>query len=425
MTTDVPTVIPAEAESASGPARPGRQFAKLWCASGASALGEGVTLAAAPLLASRFTDDPRLIAGVSMALTLPYALFGIPAGVIVDRVDRRRTMARIDLFRGCLVAVFTLSLAVGLGSLWTLYVCLFLIGSCETVFRNAAQTLVPAVVPENLLVTANGRIMGSEKVANQFVGPLVGSSLFVLAAALPFGVNAATFFTSAFLLSRLRTRPGGETRPAVGGGGPRHLLTEMAAGLRWLFAHRVLRSLSLTAGAINVVYTGALAVLVVYAHRELGLSDVGYGVLVACQAVGAVAAAKLSPVLVRRAGHGWTLVCVGAGIGCSNLVMWLLPSVWAVGAALAVGACASVTWDIVAVVLRQTQVPKELQGRVNSVYRLFAWGALPVGAGLAGVVSKSHGTPAVYALGVGVMSLVTLWLAFGVRKWLKGASSDG
>ncbi|GAA2198539.1 MFS transporter [Streptomyces bangladeshensis] len=393
----------------------GRQFARLWGASAASAIGEGVSLAAAPLLASTLTDDPRLIAGVSVALTLPYALFGIPAGVLVDRADRRRTMTYIDLFRGCLVTLFVLSVSFGLGNLWALYLCFFLIGTCETFFRNAAQILVPSVVREEHLVTANGRIMSSETVGSQFVGPLIGSSLFVLAPAVPFAVNAATFFTSATLLSRLRTLPGEpESTPAVKER-PR-LLTDMATGLRWLFRHRLLRSLSLTAGAINVVYTGALAVLVVHAHRTLGLSDFGYGVLVACQAVGAVTAARLSAPLVARIGKGWALVCVVTAIGCSNLVIWLVPSAWAVGLALALGACATVTWNVVTVVLRQTLVPKDLQGRVNSIYRLFAWGALPIGAALAGVVSKSQGTPAVYALGVGVMALVALRLAFGVRK---------
>ncbi|GAB7183890.1 macrolide efflux protein A [Kitasatospora sp. Ki12] len=393
----------------------GRQFTTLWTAASSSSIGEGVSMAAAPLMASTFTDDPRLIAGVSMALTLPYALFGIPAGVLVDRVDRRRTMVRIDLFRGCLITGFVLSVALGFGSLWALYACFFLIGTCETFFRNAAQILVPSVVPEKHLVAANGRIMGSETVGNQFVGPLIGSSLFLLAPAVPFGVNAATFFASAFLLTRLRL-PQGDHRPRPAAGRPR-LITDMATGLRWLFANRLLRTLSFTAGAINLVYTGALAVLVVYAHRELGLSDLGYGGLVACQAVGAISAAKLSPSLVRRIGNGWALVSVVTAIGCSNLVIWLVPRVWAVGAALALGACASVTWNTVAVVLRQTLVPKDLQGRVNSIYRLFAWGALPLGAGLAGVVSKSHGTPAVYALGVGLMAVVAIRLAFGLRTW--------
>jgi MFS family permease len=400
----------------SAPVRLGRQFTKFWCASATSASGMGVSLAAAPLLASRLTDDPRLIAGVSMALTMPYALFGIPAGVVVDRVDRRRTMARLDLFRGCLVSLLVLSIAVGMVHLWILYTAFFVIGTCETVYRNAAQTMVPSVVSGERLVLANGRIMSSEMVANQFLGPLLGSALFVLAPAAPFGYNVVTFLVASFLLGRLSLLPGEEPAGSAHQDRPR-LLTDMATGLRWMFRHRLLRSLSLTAAAINLVYTGAMAVFVVYAHNVLGLSDLGYGVLVACQAVGAVTASQVSPRLVSRVGNGPTLVCVVAAIGCSNLVLWQVPTIWAVGAALAVASCACVTWNIVAVVLRQTLVPRDLQGRVNSIYRLFAWGALPIGAALAGAVSKSYGTPSVYALGVGVMALVTVCMVFGTRRW--------
>lgn len=138
--------------------------------------------------------------------------------------------------------------------------------------------------------------------------------------------------------------------------------------------------------------------------------------LVACQAVGAISAVKLAPPLVGRMGNGQALVSVVAAIGCSNLIIWLVRTAWAVGFALALGACATMTWNIVTVVLRQTLVPKELQGRVNSSYRLFAWGALPIGAGLAGVISKRHGTPAVYALGVGYMAVVAVHLTFGAES---------
>ncbi|MFG2222712.1 MFS transporter [Streptomyces sp. NPDC048644] len=402
--------------------RLGREFGKLWTASSTSAIGDGISLTAAPLIASTLTDDPRLIAGVTMALTLPYALFGIPAGVLADRVDLRRSMARIDFFRGAMVLVFALSVAFDWASLGVMYGCFFLIGTCETFFRNASQILVPSVVAEEQLVDANGRLLGAQTAANQFVGPLVGSALFVLAPAVPFGLDAVTFFVSAVLLTRLRTTtPHDHVTPAKRPG----LLADMTTGARWLMRHRLLRNLSLTAGAINLVYTGSLAVLVVYAHKVLGLGDLGYGVLLACQAIGAVAAAKLSPLLVRRIGGEWTLVCVVATMAVGDAVIWQTSTVWVVGCALALGACASITWDVVVVVLRQTVIPKPLQGRVNSIYRLFAWGAMPVGAGLAGVVSKGLGATAVYGLGAAVMAVVAVRLVLGARRhWFADAQAQ-
>jgi MFS family permease len=403
----------------------GREFGKLWTASTTSAIGDGISLTAAPLMASALTDDPRLIAGVTMALTLPYALFGIPAGVLVDRVDLRRAMTGIDFFRGAAVLAFSLSVALGWANLYALYVCFFLIGSCETFFRNASQVLVPSVVPGRLLVEANGRILASQTASNQFVGPLVGSALFGLAAAVPFGIDAATFFVSASLLMGLRMAkpPGGPAAPAATA--RPGLLADMATCARWLLHHRLLRNLAIVAGTINLVQTGGMAVLVVHVHTRLGLGDFGYGLLLACQAAGAVVAARVSALLARRIGAAWALVGVAACLGLGNAVIWLVPAGWAVGLALAMAACAGVTWDVVVVVLRQTLIPKELQGRVNSVYRLLAWGAMPVGAGLAGVVSQEFGTPKVFAIGAAIMALVAGRLVLAARdSWLSTAGAE-
>jgi MFS family permease len=405
--------------------RLGREFSKLWIASSVSAIGDGTSLTAAPLLASTLTSDPRAIAGVTVALTLPYVLFGIPAGVLADRVDLRRSMARIDFFRCTLLVLFALSVAFGRARLPLMYACFFLIGTGETFFRNAAQILVPFVVRERHLVEANGLLMGAQQAGNRFVGPLLGSALFVLAPAVPFGFDAATFLLSAALLTWLRTAvPTRGSDAAVHAQRP-GLLADMATGARWLIRHRVLRNLALASGAINLVSTGGLAVLVVYTHRVLGLGNLGYGVLLACQAIGAIAAARLAPVVVERIGAARTLVAVVAAFGTGSFAIWLLSSSWAVGFALALSACANVTWDVVVVVLRQTVIPRPLQGRVNAVYRLVSWGAMPIGAGLAGVVSKSLGVSAVYGLGAVAMAAVAVPLALGARRrWLDGLRVD-
>lgn len=398
----------------------GREFTKLWTASTFSAVGDGMSLTAAPLLATTLTDDPRAIAAVTMALTVPYAVFGIPAGVLADRVDLRRAMAGIDFFRTALILTLSLSVALGMDGLPPLYGCFFLIGTCETFFRNASQILVPSFVPPRLLIVANGRLLGAQTAGNQFVGPLVGAALFALAPAVPFAADSATFLVSAVLLTRLRAAGAapGPRAPASRTG----LLTDMAAGVRWLLHHRLLRNLSLTAGAINLVYTGTLAVLVVHARTVLGLHALGYGMLLACQAAGAVLAAQTTPKAVRRVGGAWTLVCVALGMAAADVAVWLAGSAWVVGAALAVGACAATAWDVVVVVQRQTLIPEQLQGRVNSLYRLVAWGAMPIGAGLAGLIAHSSGTPAVYALGALVLTLVAARLVLGARRqWFSDA----
>ncbi|MBP2705469.1 MFS transporter [Microbispora sp. RL4-1S] len=400
--------------------RLGGAYSRLWVASSLSAVGDGMTLTAGPLVAASFTSDPRLVAGVTMALTLPYVLLGLPAGVLVDRVRLRPAMAGIDFVRAAAVGTLAVVLVTGHASLVLLYLVFFLIGAGETFFRNASQVLVPSLVPGPLLVEANARMMAAQTAGNQFVGPLVGSAFFAFAAALPFGIDATTFLLSAVLLTsiRLASAPGAVAAPVTPDPARRRpsLLADLPTGARWLARHRLLRNLALVAAMANLAQTGGLAVLVVHSHEVLHLGDFGYGVILACQAAGAVLAARIAPRFVRWIGGERVLVGVACAMGCGNVLAWLIPQGWAVGLALALVACAGVTWDVVVVVLRQTLVPVDLQGRVNSVYRLVAWGAMPLGAGLAGLVAHAWGTTAVFGLSALIMAGLAVRLAAGARS---------
>jgi MFS family permease len=402
--------------------RLGRDFGKLWTAAACSGVGDGIALTAAPLAVSRITSDPRLIAGVTISLTLPYVLFGIPAGVLVDRLDRRRAMVRIDFIRFTVLVIFAISLLVSHTHLLLLYACFFVIGSGETYFRNASQAIVPALVPHPALMKANGRLIATQDATTQFVGPLAGAALFLLSPWVPFGVDALTFLVSAVLLTKVRVaRPHqyDAPRPRPDDAVWRSLLGDMGTGARWLWRHTLLRNLAAMAGALNFVSAGAMAVLVVYAHRTLGLGDFGYGTLLAAQAVGALLAAPFAPALARRIGRDYALVIVAVAHGSACLVLWLIPSWWTAVAAFLVAACGSVTWDVVVVALRQTLIPDQLQGRVNSVYRLVAWGAIPLGAATAGVVSHALGPPAVYGFGAALMFTIALRVLRGARRrWI-------
>jgi MFS family permease len=428
LSKEIPDAAVGAPEAAGATAAPekerfGRGFLQLWTSSTSSAIGDGVALAAAPLMASTLTSDPRLIAGVTTALTLPYAILGLPVGVLVDRLDRRRTMAIIDFIRGCVLIGFTLIVATGHTRLVELYACFFLVGAFDTFFRNATQAITPWVVPRSLLVAANARLEAAETTANQFLGPLCGTAMFVAARALPFGLDAASFFVSSLMLSRLRLLTPESARP-LGADGTRQpilsgVIGDIGVGIRWLWHHKLLLNLNVISGLSNLVLSGAMAVLVVYTHRVLGLGDFGYGVLLACEAVGAVAASRLSLSLVKRIGREWTLVLVGLIQFIAFLVLWLSSSRWSAGAALMISGYGTVTFNIVVLVLRQTLIPHELQGRVNSMYRLVSWGSIPIGASLAGLISYSLGPPRVYAAGAAVILLVTLRLILGARRhWI-------
>lgn len=394
--------------------RLGRDFSRLWWADAVSSIGDGVTLAAAPLLATRLTDDPRLIGAASVAFTAPFVLFGIPAGLLVDRLDIRRTMMWVDVVRAGLLAVLAAGIVGGWGGLPLLYLCMFLLGTGDVFCRNAAQVLVPFITPKSGLAVANARIMAAQEAGAGFVGPLVGALLFGVAVALPFGVDAATFLCSAVLLSRIRYRRPATAPPATAG-----VLSEMLAGARWLWRHSLLRSLALLSCLINLAGNAMLAVLVVHAAKVLHLSPFGYGVMLSCQAAGAVLASRFAPLLTKRLGREGALLATAVLIATSELVLATVPSPYAAGAALALFACGTVTWNVVVVVLRQTLIPAHLLGRANSVYRLIAWGGLPIGAAAGGLLAAEAGTSAVFGAGAAAMAVVAVALLLGARRrWI-------
>ena len=229
----------------------GGRFAKLWSASAVSNLGDGVDAVALPLLAESLTRDPLLFAGVAVAQRLPWLLFSLQAGAIADRVDRRRLMAIVNAARAGLLAVFGVAVLLDAASIWLLYGVGFLLGVAETLFDNAAQSILPALVPRPALERANGRLMAAETVTNQFVGPPLGGALFSVAAAAPILLDAGTFAVSAGLIAWISgVYVTGRDTAAAAGPRPR-MRTEIAEGLRWLAGHRLLRTPGRPAGPVQ------------------------------------------------------------------------------------------------------------------------------------------------------------------------------
>jgi MFS family permease len=254
----------------------GPEYRKLWAASAVSNLGDGITLVAGPLLAASLTRDPALVAGLTFAQRLPWLLFSLLSGALVDRLDRRRLMAAVDLFRTVVVGVLGVAVMLGWASLPLVYVAFFLLGTAETLFANASIAIMPAVVPKECLERANGRLFAAELSANEFAGPPLGGALFAVAAALPFLVDAGTFAASAAMLLALRGRF--RVAPAEGPAG-KTIAAEIAEGIAWLLRHRLLLVLAIMLGAGNLTFSATFSVLVLFAQDVLGLGSVGYGVL--------------------------------------------------------------------------------------------------------------------------------------------------
>jgi hypothetical protein len=245
----------------------------LWTANAVSNLGDGVTLVAGPLLAASLTRDPRLVAGLAVAQRLPWLLFSLLSGALVDRLDRRLLMVRVDAVRCVVVGLLGVAVLADVATLPLLYVVFFALGTAETLFDNAAVSILPAVVPREQLARANGRLLGVQMVANELVAPPLGGLLFATAAAVPFLLDAGSFAAAAALVAAMSGRFRVE-RPE--GSAATTLRDEIAEGVRWLARNRLLRILAIAIALMNLTLSATLSISVLYAQERLGLGSVGY-----------------------------------------------------------------------------------------------------------------------------------------------------
>jgi MFS family permease len=374
----------------------GRDYQRLFFASTISNLGDGVFLVALPLLAARLTRDEVQISLVTAALALPWLVLSLPIGAIIDRADRKRVLVIADLFRGSVIGAMTIVTATDHIEIWHLWIVALGLGVAEVFFDNASQAIVPAVVPPELFEKANGRRYAGEIAANIFVGTPLGAVLFTVAIAIPFGVDAASYFLAVLLILPIR----GSFR-ATEKGAPRttSLRQETKEGLSWLWGHPLLRTMAISLGLSNLGFHMAQAVFVLFAQERLGISERGFGLLLGIMGIGAIAGALLGERISAKVGPSFaikaalsTWVVTMAGTG-------LILVTWFVVVMAFLESMAATVWNVVTVSLRQLIVPAHLFGRVNSVYRWFGWGTLSIGAVIGGQVAHHWGLRAPYLVG--------------------------
>ena len=405
--------------SRAAPAAPrlSRDYWRLWWANAISSTGDGAFVAALPLLAVAITRDPRLVSVVTAATYLPWLLLSLPAGALVDRYDRATLMWRAQAVQAAVVTVIAVLVVAHQASIEALAAGGLLLGSAEVIFSNAAQSVLPALVPPELLAKANGSQQVSLTVGESFLGPPAGSLLFAAAAALPFGLDALSFAGSAALLARL-PRTGQAANDANGATHP-GIRAQIAEGLRWLARHHLLRVVAVLLGIYNFANQMGQAVLVLLATQTLHVSTRGYGLLLAASAVGSVVGGLVNPILTRRIGMLPSLVLPALVDAVAFVGIGLAPGPVVVAALLAVQGFSVTMWNVVTVSLRQRVVPGQLLGRVNSVYRMLGWGLMPLGALAGGFVAHAAGLRAPFiAAGLlcGLSVLVALPLLLAASR---------
>jgi MFS family permease len=379
---------------------------RLWSASAGSNLADGIFWIALPLLAIQLTNSPALVAGVTIASRLPWLLFSLVAGALADRLDRRRTMILVDVFRAGLLGSLALATAAGAANLPLLYIVAFALGIAETLFDTSAQSIMPNLVEPEKLSRANGRLYAVELTMNQFVGPPVGGLLAATGIAMAFGTGAAAYLLAAGALLTIA----GSFRP-VREGPPTSIRQDIVEGLRYLFGHPLLRVLALMVGVGNLASSAGFSVFVLYAVRPgpLGLDAVGFGVLGTSMAVGSLVGSFLVEPLERRLGRANLLAVSMFAMSWTLLAPVITTSIPVIFVAWLLSGAIGIGWNVVTVSLRQRIVPDALLGRLNASYRLLAWGTMPIGAFLGGLVGELWGVAAV----LWIFGLLQLGLLLG------------
>jgi len=377
-------------------------FWRLWGASAVSNLADGIFFIVLPLLAVRLTESPLLISGLALVSRLPWLVFVLIAGALADRMDRRRTMRNVQLFRVVAVGVLVvLSLVDGL-SLPVLYVAALALGVAETFFDTAAQSILPSIVGKEQLPSANGRLYAVELVANQFVGPPLGGLLIVVSLPLALGSSVIGYAIAAVGLSIIV----GNFKP-VRTGPPTRLTADIGEGLRYLWDRPVLRTLAMMVGIMNLASAATQAIFVLFALGPMGLSEPEFGVLITTFAIGSLVGSFTAAALERRFGRVPLLFACVIVTAVGFAVPAFTTNVFIIGGSFAITGLVIVVWNVITVSLRQRIVPDHLLGRLNSAYRLLAWGTQPIGALAGGLIGQFIGLQAVFVM-AGVLGLTLL-----------------
>ncbi|CAN5579172.1 MFS transporter [soil metagenome] len=395
---------------------------KLWSSAALSNLADGIFTIALPLIAVRLTDSPILVAGVAIAGRLPWLFFALIAGALADRLDRRRTMRDVNLLRVAVVGVMAVMALLDVLSLPVLYGAALVLGIGETLFDTAAQSIMPSLVSREQLSKANGRLYAAELSMNQFIGPPLGGLLVSLSVPLALTGSALCYVLAAVGLVLIV----GDFRP-LRAGPPARMHTEIVEGLRYLAGHRLLRTLAVMVGLMNLATSAVFAIFVLYAVAPgpMGLSEAGFGILLTTFAVGSVIGSVVVERVERRIGRAAVLTLGVLGSGLPLLVPALTTEPILVGAAFALMGVTLMLWNVVTVSLRQRIIPDRLLGRVNSGYRLLAWGTQPLGALLGGLIGQLLGLQIVFILAGSVTLLLLVARASITDEAIDAAEAEG
>ena len=390
----------------------GPAFNRMWASSVISNLSDGILIAAAPLLAISLTDSTVLISAIGAMVMLPWLLFAIPIGVIVDRVDRRFILAGANATRSAVVGLLALLIATDNDSIYWLLFASFVIGVCEVAADTTAQSLIPQILEEKNFEKGNSRLQISETVIQGFVGAPLSGFIYAIAISLPFFINSLGLAVAALLALSIPIKYLQDVRKDEAVQEKKKFVADMKFGIRYLFNEKVLRRLVVTTASIGVCYSMGTATMVLFIIEELKLPQHLFGVILTIQGIGAIAGAFVAPRLSKKFGRSRVMTF---GITSSSLVLLLQgfsPNIYIFVALATFGGFAISQWNILLMATYQTVIPNELYGRIHGTRRTLVWGMMPVGSLLGGVLAHHSLRLPMYVGGVIATTLAFLSIGF-------------
>ena len=400
VTTDSPTVSSDSSNT---------NFWKVWSANSFSNLGDGLYQVILPLLAAQLTRSPSLIAALGVMSSLPWLIFALQAGSIVDRSDRRRIMLWVNGSRLIILLLLTLAVMTGRASLPMLYIAALLLGVGETLVDTALTSIVPSVVSKDRLTCANARLTAAQTVTNTFIGPPLAGYLAGLGFTIATGSSTLMYLMAglALLLMRGSFHISSQAEAQTKG----RFWSHVTEGLRFLWKDRLIRDLTVFTASMNLFWSGWGALIVLYAVRPgpMGLSEFEYGIFLTAMAIGGLLGSVVCERLQKSLGTRTALAFDFVGTILLVGIPALTTNPLAVGSAAFFAGMGATIWVILVTSIRQRLVPGELLGRVYSASRFVSWGIGPIGALLAGFVAELWGIRTMFAIG-GVVSIGLLLL---------------
>ncbi len=399
------------------PRRLGRDFRWLLASSWTSNVGDGIALAASPLLIASLTSSPLLVAAGAAMQYLPWLLFGLFAGAVADRYDRRTLVMLANGSRAIVLAALVVFLVTGEVTVGVVLAAAFLYGTAEVFADTASSTLLPMLVRGVDLGTGNARLQAGFLVGNRLAGPPLGAFLFAAGTAWPFLAQILCVSLAVALISRMaRTaRPPSDTTPAarvaVEGPAPRPGDRPIREGLRWLRDNPPVRTLVIIILVFNVTWAAPWSILVLFATERLGMGPIGFGALTTASAVGGIAATFAFGWLERHVGFA-TLMRVCLSLEVLMHLGFALTTHPTVALAIMVGFGAyAFVWGTVSTTIRQRLVPLPLQGRIAAVNMVGVFGGLVIGQAVGGLLAQGFGVTAPwwFAFVGSALTLAIVW----------------